>query len=118
MTTTTQTALDQNEIELLELIAELAMSENKSRQALGAEVKRLTTDLRARLEAAEEALQEIAQHAPHLDDEQFEETHSRVAMLMRRLARAALAQEGEYICPICGSTESNIHVAGGGIPLH
>jgi len=27
-------------------------------------------------------------------------------------------QQGEYECPICGSTEPNIHSAGGGIPRH
>lgn len=39
---------------------------------------------------AQEALQEIATHNTHLDDERFEETHGRVAMLMRRMAREAL----------------------------
>lgn len=40
-----------DEIELLELIAELNMSDDKSRQALGAEIKRLTTALRTELAA-------------------------------------------------------------------
>ncbi len=40
-----------------------------------------------------DALQEIAEHNPHLDDEGFEETHGQVAMLMRRLAREALQKQ-------------------------
>lgn len=48
-------------IELLSLIADLNMSESKSRQALGAEIKRLTTaetERIAKLEAAVSALVE------------------------------------------------------------
>lgn len=40
--------MSQEEIELLELIAELRMSGDKSRQALGAEIKRLTDAIRQR----------------------------------------------------------------------
>ena len=44
--------------ELLELIAELNMSDDKSRQALWAEIKRLTASLRSRLEELEKAVEE------------------------------------------------------------
>jgi hypothetical protein len=51
--------MDNNEVELLELIAELGMSSDRSRQAIGAEVKRLTTALRADLAALRARLAEL-----------------------------------------------------------
>lgn len=39
--------------------------------------------------------------------------------LAKALAEAESAQQHTgYVCPICGSTEPNIHVAGGNIPRH